>query len=70
MNARRMAYYLAPQTVLRTPGAKVAHLLAAKQAAIAGLKLTWCGLPAPTIFPPWYAIGGESRYAIAKLETK
>lgn len=69
MTPRAVAHYLAPQTYLRTPGAKVAHLLAAKQAAIAGLKLTWCGQPAPTIFPPWYAIGGQSRYAIAKTET-
>ena len=68
MNPRAVAHYLAQQTILRTQGAKVAHLLAAKQATIAGLKLTWCGLPAPTIFPPWYAIGGESRYAIANQE--
>ena len=70
MNASRMAYYLAAQAVLRTPGAKAAHLRAAKQATIAGLKLTWCGQPAPTIFPPWYAIGGQSRYAIANQEIK
>lgn len=70
MNPRSVAHYLAPQTILRTPGAKVAHLRAAEQAADAGHKLTWCGQPAPTIFPPWYVIGGESRFAIAKPETK
>lgn len=68
MTPRALAHYLAPQTYLRTPGAKVAHLRASKQAAHEGLKLTWCGLPAPTIFPPWYAIGGQSRFGIINQE--
>ena len=68
MKPRAVNRWLATPTLLRTPSAKAAHLRAAKQALEAGLKLTWCGQPAPTIFPPWYAIGGESRYAIANQE--
>ena len=70
MKPRTVDYWLDPSRRLYSDSAKAAHLRAAKQATIAGLKLTWCGQPAPTIFPPWYAIGGQSRYAIAKQEIK
>lgn len=68
MKPRAVDYWLDTSRRLYSGSAKAAHLRAAKQAAAAGLKLTWCGLPAPTIFPPWYAIGGQSRYAIANQE--
>jgi len=69
MTSSAVTHYLAPSTLLRTESAKRAHLRAAEQALEAGANLTLAGLPAPTIFPPWYAIGGQSRYAIANQET-
>ena len=63
-----MHYHLSA-AVLRTPSAKRAHLEAAKEAMRQGHRLTWAGLPAPSVLPPWYAIGGASRFEIETKES-
>lgn len=70
MKPRTVDYWLDPSRRLYSDSAKAAHLRAANQATSEGLNLTWCGLPAPDIFPPRYAIGGQSRFGIINQETK
>jgi hypothetical protein len=61
-----MTRMLSAAQPLRTEADKKGHLAAAILAMRSGIRVTWCGAEctAKDKTPPWYTIGGKSRFAI------